>query len=60
MCSVSAGYFGRVSLGAHNESLQGSVIDKLLGRGRPNLVFTLDTVRARVLKGRWPAPELSR
>ena len=43
-----------------NKSLQGPVIDKVLGRGRPSLVLTISAVRARVLNRRRPAPELSR
>jgi len=43
-----------------NKSLQGSVIHKVLGRGRSSLVLTISAVRARVLN-RWrAAPELSR
>jgi len=43
-----------------NKSLQGPVIHKVLGRGRPSQVLTNGTVRARVLNRRRAAPELSR
>jgi len=42
-----------------NKSLQGSGTDKVLGRGRSGGVLK-QVVRARVLKGTRPAPELSR
>jgi len=35
------------------------VTDKVLGRGRPSLGL-ISALRARVLMGQWPAPELSR
>jgi len=43
----------------HNKSLQGPWSDKVLGRGRDTALLE-QVVRARVLKGRRPAPELSR
>ena len=42
-----------------NKSLQGSVIHKVLGRGRSRGVLE-GVLRARVLNGRSPAPELRR
>ena len=42
-----------------NKSLQGSGAHKVLGRGRPSLVFH-SSLRARVLKRPRAAPELSR
>jgi hypothetical protein len=41
------------------KSLQGPVIHKVLGRGRDATLLE-QVMRARVLKGRRPAPELSR
>jgi len=42
-----------------NKSLQGPVIHTVLGRGRDAALIE-QVVRARVLKGRRPVPELSR
>jgi len=51
--------FRGISLVSPNKSLQGSGTDKVLGRGRSGGVLK-QVVRARVLKGTRPAPELSR
>jgi hypothetical protein len=39
-----------------NKPLQRSGMDKVLGRGRGDVVLE-QVMRARVLKGRWPAAE---
>ncbi len=43
-----------------NKSLQRSWTHKVLGRGRPSVVFLCGRCRARVLKGRRAAAELCR
>jgi hypothetical protein len=42
-----------------NKPLQQSGLDKVLGRGRGKVVLE-EVLRARVLKGQWPAAERSR